>query len=203
MKPIRKTMRKNVDQTRKIAIISTFLIAIIFLIIYMSGYRLNGLSAARANHFIPKDSVLIDQVKMDWGDVYMFNTPDKPVTAVSIKHGKILWRSNLSTFYYKTSDPVQTIGGILLNNPNEKATVFTVLVKDRNVKFIEIGSKLNKIRKKVIIDTPITFSWPISMDWNDLQPRAYGDEGILYEYRYKEKNITKPEDLKWYSTLAE
>lgn len=69
----------------KAAIISVIiLVAVIFG--YLDGFRFDGLSAARANSFVPKDSTKLDEVKYSWGNVYIFDSPEKPITAISKKY---------------------------------------------------------------------------------------------------------------------
>lgn len=172
---------------------------LVFLAFYSCGYRFDGLSAAKANVFVPKNSVLIDQADYDWGGVYVFNSPEKPVTAVSIKKFGFLWSSRLSVYYFHHDDPIQTIGGISLANPREKATVFTVLVRDPDVSYIEAGAEGSRARKAATIDKPITFSWDTLINGGDLKPQAFDAGGkLVYEYRYATANYTRSEDLRWY-----
>lgn len=173
------------------------------LFIYWSGYRLDGLNAARANSFVPKDSILLDQVEYDWGAVYIFNSMEKPITAISIKEHGFLWVSRASTFFYHNDDPVKTIGGTSIANDNEKAVVMSIIVDDPEVTFLEVGPENYRLRKSVEIGKPITFSWQEHMNWLELYPIALNNEGkILYEYRYAKENITRSEDLKWYPVTA-
>ncbi|MFD1177826.1 hypothetical protein ACFQ3W_16170 [Paenibacillus puldeungensis] len=103
------------------------LVIIAFLVlvsIYWGGYRTNGLSAARANSFVPKDAILLDQVDYNWGKVYIFNSKEKSVTAISNKKFSFLWVSRASTYFFHNSDPVKTIGGVTIAEEEEQATVF-------------------------------------------------------------------------------
>lgn len=179
-------------------------IVIVFIIGYWSGYRFDGVSAARANSFVPKDAKLIDQVDYDWGGIYIFNSPEKPITAISIKNFGLLWSSRSSVYYYHNDDPIKTIGGASLANPKEKATVISVLVADPDVSYLEIGPQGSRLRKEVTTEKPITFSWNSPYQLDKLTPQAFTKNGeLVYEYRYTITNHTKAEDLRWYSTKEE
>ncbi|SDF80716.1 hypothetical protein SAMN04488542_11798 [Fontibacillus panacisegetis] len=167
--------------------------------IYWGGYRINGLSAARANSFVPKDSILLDQVDYNWGSVYIFNSNEKPITAISNKKLGFLWVSRASTFFFHNNDPVKTIGGTTIADEEEQATVFSVIVNDPEVTLLEVGPEGERQRKNVVLGEPITFSWNKTINWFDLTPNALNQEGkLLYEYRFAEPNFTKLDELKWY-----
>lgn len=79
--------------------------------------------------------------------------------------------------------------------------MFSVVVHDSNVSYLEVGPEADNQIKEVILGKPVTFSWNTSISWNDLDPKAFSKEGkLLYEYRYAKSNYTKIEDLKWYPT---
>ncbi|WP_134701105.1 hypothetical protein [Ammoniphilus sp. YIM 78166] len=185
-----------------IAIVIIFLISIL---LYLSGYRLDGLSAARANSFISKDSVLLDEVEYSWGKVFIFNSPEKPVTAISSKSFGFLWVSRMSVYYYPNKDLIKTIGGVsYVSDQNKATTVISVWSSDPKISYIEIGPEGNRIRKEAILNSPITFSWDKSFQWNDLKPQAFNKDGkVIYEYRYAKSNFIKHEDLKWYPVLQD
>jgi len=178
-----------------------FVVVIIAFVGWWSGYRFDGLSAARANSFVPKNAKLIDQIDYDWGGVYIFDSPEKPITAISIKNYGLLWSSKTSVYYYHNDDTIKTIGGVSLANPREKATVISVLVKDPEVSYLEIGPQGSRLRKKATLDKPITFSWNVPYQWNELTPKAFNKNGeLISEYRFPQTNTFKTEDLRWYST---
>lgn len=179
------------------------LLSVILLLVtifgYIIGYRLDGLSAARANDFVPKDSILLDQVDYNWGSVYMFDSKEKPITAISFKKYGLLWVSRLSVYYFHSEDPIKTIGGASFGNEREKATVISILVKDPAVSYLEVGPEMDRETKEVVLGKPITFSWNKAIQWNDLDPKAFSKENeLLYEYRYAKSNFISIEDLKWY-----
>ncbi|MBJ6361742.1 hypothetical protein ACFOQM_10620 [Paenibacillus sp. GCM10012307] len=179
--------------------IAIYMMVILSFVAYMLGYRLDGLSAARANAFVPKNSVLLDEVKFSWGGVYIFDSSEKPVTAISIKKYGLLWSSNTSVWHYNYDDPIKTIGSISLNNAREKATVISVLVNDSNISYIEAGPEGNRINKQTQSREPITLSWDEAVQVDRLSPKAFDKNGkLLYEYRYKETNFIRHEDLRWY-----
>ncbi len=95
-----------------------------------SGCRLDGLSAARANAFVPADSILLDEVEFDWGETYIFDSVEKPITAISIKSYGFLWRSRSSVYHYHRDDAIRTMGGASLDQGRKKATVICIQVED-------------------------------------------------------------------------
>jgi len=181
-------------------IISFFIISIIVLsFIFFSGYRLDSLSAAKANSFIPKDSIVLDQVDYNWGSVLIFNSSEKPITAISLRKLGFLWVSRTSVYYFQNMDPIKTIGGVTLANENERATVMSIIVDDPIVTSLEIGPESQRQSKQVILGQPITFSWNESIDWKDLNPKALDNEGrVRYEYRYAQSNFIRADNLRWY-----
>jgi len=186
--------------------LSLAIVLIIFLLLFgfASGYRLDGLSAARANAFVPKDSVLLDAVEYDWGGVYIFDSIEKPVTAISIKSHGFLWSSRSSVYYYHHNDPIKTIGGASLSHGREETTVISILVDDPKVSYLEVGPTGNRVKKEASSRNPMTFAWNESVQFDRLYPKAFDKDGkLLYEYRYLQTNFTRSEDLRWYPTTQE
>ncbi|MBB6732700.1 hypothetical protein [Cohnella zeiphila] len=77
----------------RLGIAFVILLLLITLFFYLGGYRLDASGAARANSFIPKDSVLLDEVEYPWGKVLIFDSSEKPITALSFKSFGFLWVS--------------------------------------------------------------------------------------------------------------
>ncbi|OPA78702.1 hypothetical protein BVG16_12665 [Paenibacillus selenitireducens] len=181
----------------------TLVVLIIFLITgigYMNGYRFNALSAAKANSFVPKDSILIDEVDYSWGRFYIFDSPEKPVTAITLQSYRFLWSSRMSVYHYHRDDRIITIGGGTLNNPKEKATVISIIVDDPDVSYLEVGPESNRVKRGVNLGKPMTFAWDVAVQLNFLYPKAFNKNGeLLYEYRYPKTNYIRQEDLRWYS----
>ncbi|WP_042202228.1 hypothetical protein [Paenibacillus camerounensis] len=176
-----------------------FIIIILLFVGYLSGYRLTGLSAARANSFVPKDSVLLDTVDYSWGSIYIFDSPEKPVSAISTKTLGLMWSSRLSAYHYHSDDPVQTIGGVSYGDSGEEATVLSVLINDPEVSYIEAGPEGNRTKKEARIGEPLTFSWDEAFQLDRLSPQAFNNNGeLLYEYKYPVQTIIDPSKLKWY-----
>lgn len=175
--------------------------ACIFLLLIgcMGGYRLDGLSAAKANSFVPKDSVLLDKVNYRWGSIYIFDSPEKPVTAVSRKTLGFLWSSKLTTWHYHRDDPIRTIGGTTIGTPGETATVIGIVADDPAIVYVEAGVDGNRIRAEVQAGEPLSLAWDDPVQLDKLKPQAFSHEGeLLYEYRYPVSNYTRQEELKWY-----
>jgi hypothetical protein len=66
---------------------------------YHTGFRFSSEAAARVNPYIGNSSKLLDELHFDWGDVYLFNSPKGPRTAVVEKHG--IWWFNVATSVYE------------------------------------------------------------------------------------------------------
>lgn len=179
-------------------------ILLIALLFYFGEYKLDAWSAARANSFVPKDSVLLDEVDYPWGKVIIFDSPEKPITVISFKSFGFLWVSRMSTYYFPNDNPIKTIGGVSYSDDKGRAaTVISVLVKDPLISYLEIGPEGNRSRRKAALNVPITFSWDKSFPWNDFNAKAFNEDGkVLYEYRYAESNYIRSEDLKWYPSSA-
>ncbi|TNJ63769.1 hypothetical protein FE784_23915 [Paenibacillus hemerocallicola] len=177
---------------------------LVTLFFILGEYKLNALSAARANSSVPKDSVLLDKVDYPWGKVFIFDSSEKPITAISFKSFGFLWVSRMSTYYFHNEDPIKTIGGTSFSDDKGRAaTVFSVLLNDPTVSYLEVGPDENRLRKKAELNEPITFYWDKSIPWNDYNAKAFNENGkVLYEYRYPETNYIRIEDLKWYPVLA-
>jgi hypothetical protein len=180
------------------------IILLITLFFYLGGYKLDALSAARANSFVPKDSVLLDEVDYPWGTVFIFDSPEKPITVISFKSFGFLWVSRMSTYYFHNDDPIKTIGGVSYSDDKGRATtVISVLLNDPQISYLDIGPEGSRIRKKATLNVPITFSWNKSFPWNDFNAKAFNEDGkVLYEYRYAKSNYIRTENLKWYPVSA-
>ncbi|UVI29240.1 hypothetical protein [Paenibacillus spongiae] len=142
---------------------------------------------------------MLDEVKYSWGGVYIFNSSEKPVTAISIKSLGFLWLSRMSVYHYHRDDPIKTIGGVSLNNPSEKTTVISILVDDPEVSYLEAGPEGNRVKKEASIGDPMTFTWDEAVQLDRLYPKAFDKNGkLLYEYRYPITNNIRHENLRWY-----
>jgi hypothetical protein len=101
---------------------------LVTLFFYLGGYKLNALGAARANSFVPKDSVLLDEVDFSWGKVLILDSSEKPITAISFKSFRFLWTSGTSSYSFHNDDPIKTIGGIIYSDDKGRAaTVLSVM----------------------------------------------------------------------------
>ncbi|WP_274651193.1 hypothetical protein [Paenibacillus humicola] len=179
------------------ASIGLLLAAVLF---FAGGYKFDALSAARANSFVPSDSVLLDKVDYPWGKVFIFDSPEKPITVLSFKSFGFIWHSSMSTYNYHHDDPIQTVGEISYSDDKGRdTTVISIRVTDAQVSYLEIGPEGNRLRKEAVLHAPITFSWDRSFPWNDFNAKAFTKDGkVLYEYRYANSNVIRSEDFKWY-----
>lgn len=194
------------DKFKFIPLVAITCLVLVSLSLYWGGYRTNGLNAARANSFVPKDAILVDQVNYDWGNVYIFNSKEKYVTAISNKKCGFLWLSRYSTYVFHNSDtdPVRTVGGVTVADGDERATVYTAVVTDPEVAWLEVGPEGYKQRKNVVLRETMTFSWETSLNWLELKPKALNEEGkVLYEYTFARPNYTDINELRWYPVEEE
>ena len=93
-------MMKFLDKKTSQAII-LFLIFTVIPLLYSSGYRLSAYQAAE-NHFgvKGKDPQLFDEVELNWGTVFLFDTDEVPHTVLSHKTFGFLWFTRI-TYYPK------------------------------------------------------------------------------------------------------
>lgn len=184
-------MEVNKNKLKIMGVISILVLGFLFI----TGYRLTGIQAAKAHFEIGRDAQLLGYERYDWGNIYIFNTSKGYRTAISQRLG-FLWRAKNAFYTYENSDLIKTIGG----GSNEKATLYALEVTDEKVAYIEIGTGIDRIRKNVSDASPIIFSWNKSISWNDFNGIAYSKDGEqIYEYRYpKDTNYLNHQDLRWY-----
>ena len=93
-------MMKFLDKKTSQAIILVLIFTVIPLL-YSSGYRLSAYQAAE-NHFgvKGKDPQLFDEVELNWGTVFLFDTDEVPHTVLSHKTFGFLWFTRI-TYYPK------------------------------------------------------------------------------------------------------
>jgi hypothetical protein len=168
---------------------------------YQTGFRLTSEAAARVNAYIGNSSEFFDELHFNWGDVYLFNSPKGPRTAVIEKHG-IWWFNEATTIVNDNSDAVKTVGFSSFSHvPYVGVTVLAVQTTDANVSYIEAGPLSDRIKKPIKIGASTVFSWSGMMTVKDLNAVAYSKNGHdLYEYRFpkNKSSIDVTTDLRWY-----
>ncbi|MFZ5969588.1 MAG: hypothetical protein ACOYVK_20710 [Bacillota bacterium] len=172
------------------------LVILIIFLGYILGYRLTGLQAAKIHFTVGKNPKYIDEVKYDWGTVFLFDTEEGPRTIISKRH-IFVWVARTGFHMKRNSDNIRVIGW----GNNENCTVYVVQISDEKVSYIEMGKGEHRIRKYKDKHNRIVFSWNIQVPWNDLNGIAYSyDEKKLYEFRYpKETKVIRHDDLRWYA----
>lgn len=183
---------------------------IILVFLYISGYRVTGLGAAKAyvaamdaaqDHSALKGAEPFATVSYGWGAIYLFKSSNGFRTVVSEKKG-FLWRAPGGCLLKNSSDAVKTVGGISYTcNGKGGATVFAVENADPEVASIEIGPETDRISKPIGLNSPVVFSWAEPLFLEDIKPVALSKTGKpLYKYSYNPQRPTvlKDWELKWY-----
>ncbi|WP_143003154.1 hypothetical protein [Alkaliphilus peptidifermentans] len=174
----------------------TFILLFIMVVSYILGYRLTGLQAAKAHFSVGKDPKYIDEVKYDWGTVYLFDTDEGPRTVISERY-IFMWVARTGFHMMGNSDQISVIGW----GNNENCTVYAVKILDDKVSYIEMGKGEYRIRKYKDENNQMLFSWDIQVPWQDLNGIAYNSDGkelYLYKLRQENPNTIRMDQLKWY-----
>ncbi|MEG0014895.1 MAG: hypothetical protein RR780_12250, partial [Cellulosilyticaceae bacterium] len=147
------------------------------------------MSALKANPFIGKNIEVIQEVELDWGKVYIVDTPEAFRTAMVEKYG-ILWRSSVSFYCDKkqvAQDKLKTIGSMSYRNNkqkqiqilgiwNEEPEVTSINITRKDGKFFTQPSPLNQL---------ILFKWDELSNINTMSIEGVNQEGKrLYRYGY-------------------
>lgn len=172
-------------------------------ILYDLGYRINSLDAAKAIHFTDNDVILIDQLNMDWADIYFFydDKEDKYHTSIAEKKW-FLYDSSVSICLYNyKEDSIKTIGSIAYENDKGKSIIALLIESmDPEVDYVEAKLDGKVVRSKVMIGDPRILSFKGSSNISQLELVAYNiDREGLYYYGYpKGTDCCKDEDYKWH-----
>jgi hypothetical protein len=182
------------------------LMIICVVIFILIGYRFTPLSAAKAHSFVTKDDELIGQYKDDSSIFYLFkNDKEQQYRTVYVQKRLFIYVGNTSTYISYTDDPIQTIGGMSIDNKLNSATLLIVRSLDENISSIIIETENHTEKKPVPDDGIVHFLVPYSKPLAQLYPIALNksDEPIYY-FGY-EKNYSKEVDshvilanLKWH-----
>lgn len=173
---------------------------LIFLFLFSSGYSIDGERTARKTKFIGEEAILLEEFEFDGGKIYCFNTDEGPRTAFVNKR-LFLWRCPYVTrFRNNTQDAIKTIAWLSYND-NEAITVIGFETDIKNVKYIEAGRGIERIKKEIDPKEPIFFCWDEVVRIKEINALALSENGeLLYRYGYPENGIyfDMAEELKWY-----
>lgn len=174
----------------------------IILIFFVSGYRFTSISAAKANAFLLKDAVMIEEYNTGSSVIFLFKSDEEKLyqSLLSEKSG-LFFRSSSSTNIPYSSDELQTVGGFSFTTEKDAATLLSVVSNDEKVAYIEAGVEPNRERKEIHKGERISFLFLFSEQIDFLNPTAFDKEGKALYYYGLPKNVNHvniPEDLKWY-----
>lgn len=176
-------------------------IYILWNILYKDGYRLSGIEAVKADFTVGEDIQLFGEVKKDWGTVYLLKTPNAIKTALMFKSG-LLWKCGSTTFLnVNKDDAVKTVGWqSYSDDKGRQITLIAVDTTDPNVKFIEAGNGVQRLKKEITVGNTVVFSWDKVVPFNEINAIALNNDNMkLYEYGFpKNTNVINTKDLKWY-----
>ncbi|MDI6710778.1 MAG: hypothetical protein QME76_08875 [Bacillota bacterium] len=155
-----------------------------FGLLFLSGYRLSALAAAKAHFTVGPNAKLLQEVDFGGDIVYLLDTAEGPRTVLCTRRF-FLWRAPAAASLKACSSPVKTVGWVSY----EKGTLLAVEVTDPRVAFIEAGYSgpfSKRVRKEARIGELIVFKWEGEGYFlYELKPVALSSSGeILYEYRY-------------------
>ena len=173
-------------------------IIVFVLIFFISGNRLNALSAAKSNTFLAKDAELMEKYDTGSSVIFLFKSDEQKIyqTVLTEKSG-LFFRSSASTNTPYSSDKIQTVGGISFTSEKDEATLLSVISYDEEVAYIEAGVESYLERKEINKGERISFLFPFSEQIDFINPTAFNKDGKkLYYFGYpKDTNVLKSEDL--------
>ena len=175
---------------------------LVFIFLYVSGYRFTAKSAAEAHSFLKNDSTLIQKVESNFGELFVYKTEDYYITIVPEKIG-LLFRASSSITTQDIndkSDKVRTIGWASGLYSDKSGTIMVIEVQDVNIAYIEAGSELQRIRKNVIKGENLILEWDKGHFVHEINAIAYSEKGEkLYFYGYDPAtpNFIDQKELRW------
>lgn len=176
---------------------------IVFIFLYVSGYRFTAKSATEAHSFLKKDSTLIQKVESNLGELFVYKTKDYYITIVPEKIG-LLFRASSNTTTQDIndkSDKIRTIGWASGLYSDKSGTVMVIEVQDVRIAYIEAGSELQRIKKSVIKGENLIFEWDKRYFVHEINPIAYSENGeklYLYGYDPATPDFIDQKELRWH-----
>ena len=157
------------------------------------GYRFTPLSAAKAHSFVTHDDELIGEFKDDSSIFYLFkNDKEQQFRTVYVQKRLFTYVGNNSAYISYSDDPIQTIGGMSVNNKVNSATLFVVRSIDENITSISIDVENHKEKKFVPSDGIVHFLVPYSKPLAQLNPIALNKNDVpIYYFGYEKNNTTE------------
>jgi hypothetical protein len=173
----------------KIWVLSVFLfVLVIFMILMGNGYRFTPSSAAKSSDGFAKDAELMDEYHLESFDIFLFKSDEeeKYQTVLSEKKG-ILYKSPATTNIPYTSGNLQTVGYLMYSSKKGTVAMISVISKDEEVAYIEVGVEPKVRRKEVTIGERISFLFSFHAPSELQYLTAYNKEGKrLYFFGYPE-----------------
>jgi len=178
-------------------------IIVVSALAFIFGYRITPSAASRANSFIEKDFVLMDDLDLDWAYIHFYHDKINDMYYTTISEKKcFMYVSRVSVWLYgNKEDPIRTIGSMSCNNGGGKsANLLMVESDDENIDAIIINQQSNIIETKINIADPQIIVIDDFSNWDSCDVIAvdkFGEEMYYYGYP-KDKNILKGEDYRWH-----
>lgn len=171
---------------------------------YVLGYRLSPLSASRANPGIEKNFILLDDINLEWANVYFYHDKENDMYYTTISEKKIfMYISRSSVWLYGNSgNPIRTIGSMSYTNGKGKsAKLLMIDSDDKNIDSIIVRNEYKVLETKINIDKPEIILLDDFKNSNQFDVIAVDSNGIeLYYYGYpKDTNVSRTEDYKWHT----
>lgn len=175
-------------------------LGLIFLFLVLGGYSIDGERAARKAGPIGEEAVLFEEIEFSGGKIYCYNTDEGPRTALVL--GKLfLWRCPYVTkFRNNNQDDIKTVAWISYDD-EIAITVIGIETNLKNVKYIEAGKGIERIKKEIDLNEPIFFYWDEAVRFKDINAIALSENGeLLFRYGHSKNGsyTDMTEDLRWY-----
>lgn len=176
-----------------------------FLSLYIDGYRLTPLAAAKSHPFVRKDLTPVQEIKFDWGTAFIFRDGNYGRTVLAEKAG-VVWRRSSAAVgndnILDQDDGVKTLGWGSYSSKNGKVTLIAVESLDPKVAFIEAGPnrpETERIRKKTAPGETVIFVWDKFLSLTEIAPLALSADGKpLYRFGFPEGPVINFTELRWY-----
>lgn len=197
-----ETGGEDLQRWKRIIRITLIVATLLFLFLWITGYRFTAFSAAKSNSFVTRKDHLIGHYQFGNAQIFLFKNDNKKIyQTVLSKRSGVLYRSNSSTHISYRTGSVVTVGGTSVTFQNGGLTFISIQSNDPTVAYIEAGNDPNRKKKKIDSGERIAFMFPYGVQIDHLNAAAYNAQGKkLYYYGYpKDMTMINPDkDLKWY-----
>lgn len=127
---------------KKILLLIIFIVSVL---LFLSGYRLTALSAAKANFFMTPEYKNVEKIQEGHDIFICLRVIKRNLSNCFGTKNAFLYKRVYATSISSTNDSLETIGGMSYRL-NHEGTLFVVLSHDENVSYITINSKQGIIK---------------------------------------------------------